>query len=97
MVPMAVLPRCIHSLSEHCHHLYRGPEILQSWVCWRFVDGLSIYLYRDRALHFTALLFAFYIVITFFGWHQWQKYCQLQSSPACLVVVNSHCWLNPRR
>jgi nicotinamide mononucleotide transporter len=50
-------------------------KVLENWIYWLVIDGVSIYLYLDRELYFTALLFAAYIVIIFFGfWSWWQDY-----------------------
>jgi len=48
-------------------------KVLENWIYWLVIDSLSIYLYIDRELYFTALLFAAYIVIIFFGWFSWLK------------------------
>lgn len=48
-------------------------KILENWVYWLVIDGVSIYLYLDRELYFTAMLFAVYIVIIFFGFYFWLK------------------------
>lgn len=48
-------------------------KILENWIYWLVIDALSIFLYIDRELYFTALLFAAYIVIIFFGWFSWLK------------------------
>ena len=46
-------------------------KILENWIYWLVIDSVSIYLYLDRELYFTALLFAAYIIIIFFGWFSW--------------------------
>lgn len=46
-------------------------KILENWIYWLVIDLVSIFLYLDRALYFTALLFCIYIVIIGFGWLQW--------------------------
>ena len=46
-------------------------KILENWIYWLVIDLVSIFLYLDRALYFTALLFLVYIVIIGFGWLQW--------------------------
>ncbi|MDE0756761.1 MAG: nicotinamide riboside transporter PnuC [Pseudomonadales bacterium] len=46
-------------------------KILENWIYWLVIDLVSIFLYLDRALYFTALLFSVYIVIIGFGWLQW--------------------------
>lgn len=48
-------------------------KILENWIYWLVIDSISIYLYIDRELYFTAILFAVYIVIIFFGWLTWSK------------------------
>ena len=48
-------------------------KILENWLYWLVIDSVSIYLYLDRELYFTSLLFAIYIVIIFFGWFAWNK------------------------
>jgi len=56
-------------------------KILENWIYWLVIDGVSIFLYLDRELYFTALLFAAYIVIIFFGWFAWLKDYRQHSSP----------------
>ncbi len=48
-------------------------KILENWIYWLVIDSVSIFLYIDRELYFTAILFAVYIVIIFFGWASWSK------------------------
>lgn len=48
-------------------------KVLENWLYWFAIDSISIYLYIDRELYLTALLFAVYIVIVVFGFAQWLK------------------------
>ncbi|MBL4728624.1 MAG: nicotinamide mononucleotide transporter [Gammaproteobacteria bacterium] len=48
-------------------------KVLENWIYWLVIDAISIYLYIDRELYFTSMLFAVYIVIIFFGWFSWSK------------------------
>lgn len=48
-------------------------KLLENWIYWLVIDSVSIYLYIDRELYFTAILFAVYIVIIFFAWFSWSK------------------------
>jgi len=48
-------------------------KILENWLYWVVIDGLSIFLYLDRGLHLTALLFVGYTVIAVFGFWQWRQ------------------------
>lgn len=48
-------------------------KVLENWLYWLVIDGISIFLYWDRGLHLTALLFVAYLVICTFGFFNWQK------------------------
>jgi nicotinamide mononucleotide transporter len=55
-------------------------KVLENWIYWFVIDGISIYLYLDRGLYFTALLFAAYVIIVIFGYLSWQRSYQAQMS-----------------
>ncbi|MFT5692175.1 MAG: nicotinamide mononucleotide transporter [Oceanicoccus sp.] len=46
-------------------------KVLENWLYWLVIDGISIFLYIDRELYLTAILFALYLVIVCFGYRQW--------------------------
>lgn len=46
-------------------------KILENWLYWLVIDGVSIFLYIDRELYLTAILFSLYLVIVCFGYRQW--------------------------
>ncbi|MFC6633720.1 nicotinamide riboside transporter PnuC [Microbulbifer taiwanensis] len=46
-------------------------KVLENWLYWIVVDGVSIYLYLDRGLYLTALLFVLYVIIVIVGFFQW--------------------------
>jgi nicotinamide mononucleotide transporter len=48
-------------------------KVLENWLYWLLIDGLAIYVYIDRGLYLTALLFALYLVIVVFGYVQWRR------------------------
>lgn len=48
-------------------------KYLENWLYWIVVDSVGIYLYWNRGLNLTALLFAAYVVIVCFGYFQWKK------------------------
>jgi nicotinamide mononucleotide transporter len=48
-------------------------KVLENWLYWIVIDAISIYLYIDRELYLTALLFAAYVVIAAYGWYSWKK------------------------
>jgi nicotinamide mononucleotide transporter len=47
-------------------------KVLENWLYWLLVDGLSAYLYIDRGLYLTALLFGLYLIIVVFGYFRWR-------------------------
>lgn len=55
-------------------------KILENWPYWLVIDGVSIYMYANRGLYFTALLFVLYVIIIFFGWASWIKSYRLQQT-----------------
>jgi len=46
-------------------------KILENWVYWFVIDGISVYLYQARELYVTSLLFVLYLVLIFIGFHRW--------------------------
>lgn len=63
-------------------------KVLENWIYWLVIDSVSIYLYMDRELYFTSMLFAVYIVIIFFGWFSWSKSYQ-QSMKSAQTQINA--------
>lgn len=49
-------------------------KILENWLYWLVIDSVSIFLYLDRALYLTALLFAVYLIIVLFGYRKWLQH-----------------------
>lgn len=54
-------------------------KVLENWLYWLVIDSVSIYLYLDRELYFTALLFVAYLVIVVFGYMEWRRKYHEQS------------------
>ncbi len=48
-------------------------KVLENWLYWILIDGLSIILYIDRGLYLTSLLFVAYVIIVVFGYFSWRK------------------------
>lgn len=46
-------------------------KILENWIYWFVIDAVSVALYIERGLYFTALLFAVYVVMVVFGFFKW--------------------------
>ncbi len=49
-------------------------KILENWLYWLVIDSVSIYLYLDRGLYLTAILFMAYLVIALFGYRKWLRH-----------------------
>jgi len=48
-------------------------KVLENWLYWIVIDFVSIFLYADRELYATVLLFSVYTVMAVFGYRQWRK------------------------
>jgi len=48
-------------------------KILENWLYWLVIDGVSVWLYVNRELYLTALLFAGYLVLIVIGYLSWRK------------------------
>ncbi len=46
-------------------------KVLQNWLYWIAIDALSIYLYIEKNLQPTAVLFILYVIIASYGYIQW--------------------------
>jgi len=49
-------------------------KFLQNWLYWIVIDTVSIFLYIDRGLNLTALLFVAYVVIAMAGYYKWREH-----------------------
>ena len=47
-------------------------KILENWFYWFVIDAVSIGLYLNRELYFTAALFGLYLVMIVFGYRAWR-------------------------
>ena len=48
-------------------------KILENWIYWFVIDGVSIFLYLDKGLYLYAALFTFYLVICVMGFLSWRR------------------------
>ena len=48
-------------------------KILENWIYWFVIDGISVFIYFERELYFTTLLFVIYLVIVVIGYLSWLK------------------------
>ena len=54
-------------------------KLLENWIYWFVIDATSIFLFIERGLWLSAILFATYLVIIFFGYQSWNKVREGQS------------------
>ncbi len=48
-------------------------KVLENWIYWFVIDATSIWLYVQRDLWLTALLFTLYVVMCIIGWRSWRR------------------------
>jgi nicotinamide mononucleotide transporter len=53
-------------------------KVLENWVYWLVIDSACIYLYLERGLLLTAVLFMVYLIIVVFGFFQWRQHYHAQ-------------------
>ena len=55
-------------------------KVLENWIYWFCIDAISIALYIDRELYYTAILFALYLVMVIIGWLAWYRTWKAQTT-----------------
>ncbi len=55
-------------------------KVLENWLYWIVIDLLSIYLYLEKGLALTSLLFVGYVVLSIIGFFSWKKHYRLLSN-----------------
>jgi nicotinamide mononucleotide transporter len=55
-------------------------KVLENWLYWFVIDSVSIGLYLDRELYFTAALFAAYLVLVVVGYRSWRASMPAQAA-----------------
>ena len=48
-------------------------KILENWLYWIVIDAISIYIYIERGLYLTVLLFTIYLIMAALGYHKWKR------------------------
>lgn len=51
-------------------------KVLETWLYWLVIDFVSMLLYFNKGLLFTALLFAVYVVIVIYAYFNWRNIMQ---------------------
>jgi len=53
-------------------------KVLENWIYWIIIDFVSIYLYIQKELTPTAILFILYVGFAAYGYLQWRKEYKIQ-------------------
>lgn len=54
-------------------------KIIENWLYWIVINSVSVWLFFDRNLDMTALLFMIYILLSFVGYFSWRRQLLQQS------------------
>lgn len=65
-------------------------KVLENWLYWIVIDLASIYLYIEKGLIPTTILFVIFVVVAGYGYHKWLKLYQKSS-----VNLQSSATTNP--
>ncbi|MEQ1803369.1 MAG: nicotinamide riboside transporter PnuC [Gammaproteobacteria bacterium] len=57
-------------------------KLLENWLYWFVIDGLTLGLALERGLYPTAGLFAIYLVLVVLGWRSWLSAWERRAVPA---------------
>lgn len=65
-------------------------KVLENWLYWIIIDAVSIYLYIEKGLIPTAVLFTLYVIIAVFGYLKWQSiYRQSRAKEVKLSTITA--------
>ncbi|WAJ69353.1 nicotinamide riboside transporter PnuC [Catenovulum adriaticum] len=53
-------------------------RVVASWLYWIVIDAVSVYIYIQKSLVVTALLFVCYTILAAWAYYQWQKHYKEQ-------------------
>lgn len=54
-------------------------RILENWIYWIIIDLISIFLYSERELYLTSILYLLFTLLAVIGFMSWQKKLKRQS------------------
>jgi nicotinamide mononucleotide transporter len=62
--------------------LLLGRKYIENWLVWAVVNVISVALFFYKAMWLTAILYAFFAVLSVVGWRAWLRLLQSDSSDA---------------
>ncbi|ADG93672.1 nicotinamide mononucleotide transporter PnuC [Arcobacter nitrofigilis DSM 7299] len=48
-------------------------KVLENWLYWIVIDAISIYIYIQKGLNLTAILFVIYTILAFIAYKKWKE------------------------
>jgi nicotinamide mononucleotide transporter len=57
-------------------------KILENWLYWLVIDGITLYIYWQRSLYLYAALFVVYLVLVVVGFYRWRRDWRAQAALA---------------
>jgi nicotinamide mononucleotide transporter len=48
-------------------------KVIENWIYWVVIDAVSIYVYLQKGLNVTAVLFVIYTILAVFAFFKWKK------------------------
>jgi nicotinamide mononucleotide transporter len=55
-------------------------KILENWIYWFVIDGITLYIYWSRELYLYAGLFAIYLALVVLGFQRWHRDWRAQAA-----------------
>ncbi len=65
-------------------------RVLENWLYWIVIDFVSIYLYIEKGLIPTTVLFVVFVVVAGYGYHKWSKLYQQSSIDLPSSAMTNH-------
>ncbi len=66
-------------------------KVLENWLYWIVIDLLSVYLYLQKGMALTAILFIAYVILAVVGWYRWKAHFdQLKLTSTNLKVAKDN-------
>jgi len=48
-------------------------KVIENWIYWIVIDAVSIYIYIEKGLNLTAILFVIYTVLAYVAYKKWKE------------------------
>ena len=48
-------------------------KVLENWIYWIVIDAVSIYIYIEKGLNLTAIMFVIYTILAYVAYRKWKE------------------------